>query len=300
MVDANANDIIYVADTSVANVSVAYSGMNIIFANSSSSAVTINSNGGEVNLFGDRLFTFNGSNSTNSVDIVHDYTNVESGTNIINANGGNDSVVIHGTGSTIVYGGAGNDMLIGGGSDQLFGNDGIDTLLAFDGAAYLSGGAGNDVLINAFIKIGSQTAATDMFGGSGTDTFALMGTNNEVSGVDTFMKTNIIDLGTGDKIDLSFLENADLDTLAAKSSLTSSPTMTLSSAGTTLNLENYDVSSVRTASALDDDSHAVSNVLLVSNTNASKTSATIITSGSTVDSFNSLFGELTNTYNNPV
>jgi VCBS repeat-containing protein len=294
------NDIIYVADTSRTNFSVTSSGMNIIFADNLSAAAVINSNGGEVNLFGDRQFTFNGSSSTINVDIVHDYTNVASKTNIINANGGNDSVVVHGSGSTIVYGGAGNDKLVGGASDQLFGNDGIDTLLAFDGAAYLSGGAGNDILINAYIKASettmSSTTATDMFGGSGTDTFVLMSTAVSVSGENTYMKTNIIDLGTGDKIDLSFLENANLDTFVSKLSVTTAPTMTLSSAGTTLDLDGYDVSSVRTATESDIDSNAASNVLLVANTNGTKTAAAISTSGSTVDSFNSLFGDLNLTY----
>ena len=303
--EAGRHNIIYVADTTLSSVSIQYSGLNVVFANNSSALVTVNSSGGEINLFGNRSFIFNGANS---VDIVHDYTNVVAATNVINANGGNDTVVLHGNSSTIVNGGAGDDILIGGLSDQLYGNDGKDTLLAFDGSAYLSGGAGNDILVNANISATAVTTATQMLGGSGSDAFVIMATNQDLSS--GYMKTVISDLGTGDKIDLSFLETHDLNQVAGTTNVITKSVFTTTSAGTTLALHSFDLTSSQatadTLSSPDKTSVLDSNLLTVSNVNATKTSAAIVgleaqsttfeTFGSGAHGFNDLFEPLTNNY----
>ena len=87
-------------------------------------------------------------------------------------------------GKHILSGGSGADTLIGGSGAQLLGGDGNDTLLSFGGAAILSGGAGDDILLNAY---GSTTIdpstgkvvlqTVNMIGGSGIDTFGLIGSN---------------------------------------------------------------------------------------------------------------------------
>ena len=68
----------------------------------------------------------------------------------------------------------GNDTLIGGDNSQLLGGDGADTLLALGGAAYMSGGAGNDVLLNAYASANSAAKAVTMVGGAGSEAVALI------------------------------------------------------------------------------------------------------------------------------
>jgi Ca2+-binding RTX toxin-like protein len=227
---ATDGDIIYVADTAlIANGSTIDTGINnisIVLSSGNDSVMMSLAEGqvGSVSIFGNRNFTING---TSDVDRIFDFTSITTGTNIINGYAGNDILVVRNAtaASTIINGGAGADTLIGGHNDQLYGGDGGDTLLAYNGAAYLAGQAGNDVLFNAYqaVAVASNSgSAVVMLGGSGTDTFALIG-NNTASGAAVTMNTTIADLSTGDKIDLSFLESVnntlDIGGLGGKLSL---------------------------------------------------------------------------------
>jgi len=205
------------------------------------------------------------------------------------------------TATTILNGMAGNDVMIGGVNDQLYGGDGNDTLLANNGAAYLAGQAGNDILFNAFKGI-SASPAVVMLGGSGTDTFALIG-DNTASGAVT-MNTTIADLSSGDKIDLSFLESGNNTLVMANLN----GKVSLTSAGAVVNLSGFDISSSETGvianlngqpSTTSDANSLLSaaSKLTVSSAKASAT-ATAIESGFSTSSqdFNALFGTLTDTY----
>ena len=308
--DATDGAIIYVADTTlIENGSSINTGLNniSIVLSSGTNPITMSlaeGQVGSVSIFGNHNFTING---TSDVDQIFDFTSITDGTNIINGNAGSDILVVRNAAaaSTIINGGAGADTLIGGLNDQLYGGDGNDTLLAYNGAAYLAGQAGNDVLFNAYQAVavaGNSGSAVVMLGGSGTDTFALIG-NNTASGSAVTMNTTIADLSSGDKIDLSFLESGNntlvIGGLAGKVSLTS--------AGTVVSLSGFDVSSSETGviagvlSTTNDTNSALSaeSKLTVSGAKASAT-ATALTSGfgagSVNQDFNALFGSLTDTY----
>jgi hypothetical protein len=305
-----AGTIIYVATTTAisgAGATVKASGLSLVFA-ASDNALTLTMDTGvtSVSVYGSRAFTLTG---TTAADTIHDYTTIASGkTNTINAGNGDDSVSVHGSaaGITIVNGGAGADTLIGGMNDQLFGGDGNDILLAFDGIAYLSGGAGNDLIVNSYIDTTDTDPTTDtdsyvvMLGGSGIDSFALMGTNTAKTGE---MHTLIGDFATSDIIDLSFLEISTTEATLALSNLNGKGAMV--SAGTSINLSGFVVSSDDktgdTAGIDDTDINSgplVDSDLIVANTVASRVS-TGLTAGfnsSTnlaVLDFDSLFGPLT-------
>jgi hypothetical protein len=121
-----------------------------------------------------------------------------------------------------------------------------------------------------------------------------------------YMKTAISDLGTVDKIDLSFLETHGADQLALRSEVVTKSVFTTTSAGTILNLSAFDLTSSTATSGLGDRTDVLtSNLLEVSNNNATKTSAAIVGVGGVGGSssaafvnvsFDSLFDPLTNTY----
>ena len=194
-----------------------------------------------VRIYGNHSFNLTG---TAGADTVHDYTSLAAGmTNNIYGMDGNDKLVSHSAdqGTHALSGGAGADVLIGGTGAQLLGGDGNDTLLAFGGAAILSGGAGDDILLNAYGNAGG-TAAVSMTGGSGNDTFALIGSDNAAQ--TGTMKTVVTDLGTGDKIDLSFVEyqksgvDTSIDTAAQFTSASTNNKAVMTTAGTTLNFDS--------------------------------------------------------------
>jgi Ca2+-binding RTX toxin-like protein len=254
---------------------------------------------GTVSVFGNHNFTINGSSGN---DTIFDFTSITTGTNVINGNAGDDNLVVRSAtaAATIVNGGAGNDVLIGGQNDQLYGGDGNDILLAHNGAAYLSGGAGNDVLFNAYQGGG---AAVVMLGGSGIDTFALIG-NNTHANTGATMNTTIADLSTGDKIDLSFLETHP--TPGADQTLVIGDLngkVGLTSAGAVISLAGFDISSsegnVTANSQYDVNSVLNSGSQITASSAKASAVATAVGAGfgaeSAVD-FNSLFGHLTDTY----
>ena len=300
---AQSGDVIYVTDASLASGAdgvISQSDISIFIAKGDGATMSMSA-AGEVRVYGDHAFTLTGSSGN---DTIHDYTNIAAGkTNTISGGDGNDSIVAHNNslGTLVLQGEGGNDTLIGGTNAQLLGGDGADTLLALGGAAYMSGGAGNDVLLNAYASADPAAKAVTMIGGAGSDVFGLIGNGNATaSGA---MKTIVADLGTGDAIDLSFLERVGTNTSitstadlgAAANNGTSLAKMT--TAGTTLDLSTFNATSSE-ASANDVNSQATAGSMSISNATLTK-AANAITAGlgaeSSID-FNSTFGHLTDTY----
>jgi Ca2+-binding RTX toxin-like protein len=262
--------------------------------------------GQQVRIYGSHAFTLNGSSGN---DTVHDYTTLAAGkTNYIYGMDGADTLVSHSNdaGKHILSGGSGADKMIGGTGAQLLGGDGNDTLLSFGGAAILSGGAGDDILLNAY---GSTTTdpstgkvvlqTVNMTGGSGIDTFGLIGSSDTAqTGV---MKTVVTDLGTGDKIDLSFVEGVKggIDTAADFTKASANNKATMTTAGTTL---TFDSSVVATSSEDDADANTQMQAgsLVLSNATLTKVSAAMTAGKDSLTSvvdFSSTFAHLTDTYN---
>jgi VCBS repeat-containing protein len=293
--DAAGGTVIYVSDASLATGAkgvIQSTNLSIYIANGDGATMTFGTGvvNPEVRVYGEHSFNINGSAGS---DTVHDYTLLSSKqVATINGMDGADTIVVHETGGThIVSGGGGADTLIGGTGSQLSGGDGNDTLLATGGGTILSGGAGNDILLNS----ASGGASVTLIGGSGSDTFALIAKEAD-SGI---MKTVIADLGIGDKIDLSFIEqknevNKSIDTAAEFTAAGGKATM--NTAGTTLNFSQMVVT--ESESDADINSKVNAGSITVSNATLSKVS-TAITDGhdtlSTVD-FSETFGHLTDTY----
>ena len=323
---ATAGTVIYVTDSSLAagaNGVINATDISIYIANGNTANMSISSNfalngvGAEVRVYGDHAFALTGSAGN---DIIHDYTKITTGmTNTISGADGNDSIVEHYNTNTLgtvnLLGGAGSDTLIGGANAVVSGGDGNDILLALGGAASLSGGAGDDVLLNAYAS--GTGKAVVMTGGAGNDTFGLIGTKTDTyadaTGVHTItgsMKTIVSDLGTGDAIDLSFLEKASggnstdasvkvVGDLAGKASMTT--------AGTTLDLTSFvatssekDISAV--GGVTDVNTHVTGGSMVVSNATLTKVANAItadsVTHAAASIDFNGTFGHLTDTYNN--
>jgi Ca2+-binding RTX toxin-like protein len=271
-----------------------------------------NLNGAEVRMYGTHSFNLTG---TSGNDTIHDYTNIAaSATNIIHGGDGNDSIVAHNNtlGTELVYGDGGSDTLVGGANAQLFGGDGADTLLAYGGAAALSGGAGNDVLLNSYAAnygaANSTAKAVTMIGGSGNDTFGVMGTN--AASASGSMKSIVADLGTGDSIDLSFLEKTtggvSNDVSISSTSDLSGGKATMNTAGTTLTLTSFVATSSEANTGLTDvNSQTTGGTMTISNATLTKAAAAITAGMGTLGltnadhsaiDFNSTFGHLTDTY----
>jgi hypothetical protein len=246
-----------------------------------------------INMFGDRVFTINGSNQA---DTIRDFTHITTGINMINGNAGDDRILVdNGLVTTYVNGGSGNDTIVGGANDQLSGGDGRDNLLALFGSAYLSAGAGDDLLVNSYLGASSNVSFTNMVGGTGNDRFMLAGHNDlDSSG---YLKTSITDLSTGDLLDLRFLENS-LGNSLSTTDLGGTASIVGSSIKVDLGLieKSFDLST----SYSGNDDQAVLNSgsqILASNTTTSKLS-TAITAGqnSTQVNLDTIFGSLTDVY----
>ena len=259
-------------------------------------------------MYGNTSLVINGSSGNDQI-----FDKTEGGTtNTINGGAGNDTLAaLDGSHKSILNGGAGNDTLIGGAGDELYGSDGADTLLAFNGAAYLSGGAGSDILVNSFLGANGANHVV-MSGGSGTDTFALMG--SETSYSLGSMMTKIMDLNSGDRIDLGFLETSagsDLDpfntfipggALVGKASIVSG-SLSLDLKGLIVSNEKLGVSDDDSRLSTDPVTFETSSdksELLIVGSNASKVSTAISKgfSESTITNYDALFGSLTDTYQN--
>jgi VCBS repeat-containing protein len=303
---ATGGEVIYVAHKSLAdgvNGVINHSDISIYIANGDGASMKLADNlvttGEGVRIYGNHSFTLTG---TSGADTIHDYTNLTAGlTNNILGMDGADNLVSHSNdlGTHILTGGSGADILVGGKGAQLLGGDGDDKLLAFGGAALLSGGAGNDVLLNAYGSA-DGTSTVNMIGGSGSDTFGLISsTDTSQSGT---MRTVVTDLGTGDKVDLSFVESVAGRSINTVSDFTgTSGKATMTTSGTTLAfgkdtvVTNTDDSS---PGLQDVDSHVAAGTMILSNATLTKASTAINAADITsVVDFNNTFGHLTDTYN---
>ena len=305
---AKSGDVIYVSDSSLADgatngVINNHADISIYIANGDGANMSLANADQTVRIYGNHSFNLTG---TAGADTVHDYTTLSAGmTNNIYGMDGADKLVSHSAdlGTHVMSGGAGADVLIGGTGAQLLGGDGNDTLLAFGGAAILSGGAGDDILLNAYGNA-AGTAAVNMTGGSGSDTFGLIGSDNVAqSGT---MKTVVTDLGTGDKIDLSFIEiqgqNKSIDTAADFVAGSTLNKATMTTAGTTLAFDsNTMIATSSEADTGDTDTQLHAGSMVLSNATLTKASAAINlghdTLNTSVVDFHTSFTPLTDTYN---
>jgi len=317
---ATGGEVIYVADKSLAdgvNGVINHSDISIYIANGDGANMKLADNlvtkGEGVRIYGEHSFNLTG---TSGADTIHDYTNLKLSTQTNNIYGmdGADNLASHSNdkGTHILTGGSGADILVGGSGAQLLGGDGNDSLMAFGGAALLSGGAGDDLLLNAYG--GDGKTAVNMIGGSGSDTFGLISSDDAAqSGT---MKTVVTDLGTGDKIDLSFVEsslakNAGTTLNSVADFTAAGGKATMATSGTTLNFGTAVVTSTDVSDGAnyngetDVNSHVAAGTMVLSNAtltkvstaiNAADDSKTDPTLVSHVD-FNTSFGQLTDTYN---
>ena len=299
--DAQTGDVIYVSDIDLltTNQEVATSNQISIFVAGTSPGTTINLTAAatvasiNVDMYGSHNYALVGSSGA---DTMHDFSTAAAVS--LSGMDGDDKIVVHTSDAShaaSVFGGAGADTLIGGTGAVISGGDGNDKLLAY-GAASLTGGAGDDMLFN------SSTAANAvvMTGGSGSDTFALIGGTN--AGAAGSMNTVIADLGTGDKINLSYLEkaggNTSIDTTANFTG--AGGTATQSAAGSKL-LFGANIIATSSQDELGDINSAVlGGTMNVSNATLTKTSAAINAGKEAtpdIDFASTFGGPLNDTYN---
>ena len=313
---AKSGDVIYVTDSSLAS-NVYTSGVmtgtmgvinnhadiSIYIANGDGANMSLANADQTVRVYGNHSFNLTG---TSGADTVHDYTNLAAGlTNNIYGMDGADNLVSHSSdlGTHILTGGSGADILIGGKGAQLLGGDGNDNLMAFGGAALLSGGAGDDVLLNAYGRADGKDTV-NMIGGSGSDTFALVGVNAEQTGT---MKTVVTDLGTGDKIDLSFVEyqksgvDKSIDTATQFTAASTGNKAAMTTSGTTLTFDTSMNVSSSEADTGDTNTQLHAGSLVLSNATLTKVSAAITAGQDTLNAslvdVHATYAPLTDTYN---
>ena len=197
--------------------------------------------------------------------------------------------------TTYVNGGSGNDTIVGGANDQLSGGDGRDNLLALFGSAYLSGGAGDDLLVNSYLGASSNVGFTNMVGGTGNDRFLLAGNNDLTTA--GYLKTSITDLSTGDLLDLRFLENSSENSLST-ADLGGTASIVGSSIKVDLGLTDKEFT-LSTSSGGDDTQVSLlsGSQVLASNTTTSKLSLAITAGQNSAQvNLDTIFGSLTDVY----
>jgi Ca2+-binding RTX toxin-like protein len=108
-------------------------------------------------------------------------------------------------GDDVLYGGDGNDILHGGaGNDQLYGDAGTDTL---------RGDAGNDILKGG-------TGIAFLYGGEGDDTLYYNPTTDDITKVQQYLTSSILDGDTGTDTLNIYNESKIIDAGATRSTVT--------------------------------------------------------------------------------
>jgi len=166
------------------------------------------------------------------------------------------------------------------------------------------------LLVNAYINENSTPTnwQTVMVGGSGSDVFSIISSDSASAGD---MRTTISDLGTGDKIDLAFLESMGLALSGANVSsvFTTLKVASLTSAGTVISLKDLQASTAEVTPGISGDPTDQSvdlgndSQILVSNSTVSKTSSAITAGFGASASFGgdhltAIFGQLDDTHLN--
>ncbi|MDR9427798.1 MAG: calcium-binding protein [Salibaculum sp.] len=180
-------------------------------------------------------------------DILHGYDGADSLTGDAGADTLHgclgDDLLDGGDGDDKLVGGAGDDSLTGGaGADSLLGGFGNDTLIGGDGDDHVDGATGEDSATRDFVNGDAGAdhvtggAGDFLDGGSGTDTFAVMGADVTVmdytpgedslilhtSGAETTLSSEVTDDGVIVKADgeplalLRGLETIDLDSITVQ------------------------------------------------------------------------------------
>ena len=278
-----------------------------------------------VNIYGTHSFTITANNNT---DTIMDHTVISAG-HVNNIWGGSgtdylvaniDSSINATNGYDIIHGGSGTDTLIAGYHSQVFAGNGVDILLAEGAGAYLQGGAGTNILLNAYASTDAATSANavTLVGGTGLNTFALIGdsydaahpTGSTPATAGSF-NTVIAGLHATDTLDLGFLDSATgAHAAISKIADLSGGKVTMTTAGTTVNLSSFDVS---TTDSTNTATHATAisaghltaesgGTLLVQNATMTAvanaiTAGTVNTHAAASIDFSTTFGPLTDTYN---
>jgi Ca2+-binding RTX toxin-like protein len=162
------------------NVSVTFSGGNIVVQNGSGAPQTFDP--GSITSL--QIRTGGGNDIVVIGAGVNVPTTIDGGDgNDLLVGGAGRSVLIGGVGSDFLYGGAGDDVLQGGiGNDQLFGGGGNDALVGGGGVDIIDGGAGRDLVAGG--------AGSDLLVGGGGDDILIGGTtvhDGDVAALDSIM-----------------------------------------------------------------------------------------------------------------
>jgi Ca2+-binding RTX toxin-like protein len=204
MNDAKSGDVIYITDnalTSATDYTVFKEGM-VFMANSST--------------YNDQLILEMGyleipatADNPNPVQSLEIHNLFLMGNANINVNGNQlDNVIVGNHGNNMILGNDGNDIVTtGGGADMVYGGNGSDTLIAQSGSALgstlLSGGAGNDLLIDAT----TDNARVVMTGGIGADTFKVGSLSSDNGALALNAVITDLSARNGDHLDFSQLLN---------------------------------------------------------------------------------------------
>ena len=271
-----------------------------------------------VNIYGTHSFNITANNNT---DTIMDYTTIASGhINYITGGSGTDylsaniaSSINSSNGYDVIHGGSGTDTLIAGYHSQVYAGNGTDILLAEGAGAYLQGGAGHNILLNAYASTDTPSSANavTLVGGTGANAFALIGDSYDAThGSTGALNTVIAGLHSTDTLDLGFLDNAVTGAAITSISSLSGGKVTQTTAGTTVNLSTFDLSTTDSTTTATH-ATAVSSGHLTAETggtllvqNASMVAVANAITGGTVNNhtassidFSSTFGNLTDTYN---
>jgi hypothetical protein len=199
MTDAHAGDVVYIADNALtAATSYQVFKENMTFMANSS---TFNN---QLTLALGDLQTADGSLEIKNLFLLGDAN--------INVNGNqHNNFVVGNRGNNIIQGGDGNDVIAtGGGADKIYGGLGNDTLIAtsvragfidstVNTAALLSGGAGNDLLINST----TDSHKVNMTGGADADVFKFAGLSKDNGALSLSAVITDLSARSGDDLDFT-------------------------------------------------------------------------------------------------
>jgi Ca2+-binding RTX toxin-like protein len=206
MTDAHAGDVVYIADNALtAATSYQVFKENMTFMANSS---TFNN---QLTLALGDLQTADGSLEIKNLFLLGDAN--------INVNGNqHNNFVVGNRGNNIIQGGDGNDVIAtGGGADKIYGGLGSDTLIAtsvragfldstVNTAALLSGGAGNDLLINST----TDSHKVNMTGGADADVFKFAGLSEDNGALSLSAVITDLSARSGDDLDFTQILKANV------------------------------------------------------------------------------------------
>jgi VCBS repeat-containing protein len=197
---ANAGDVVYITDNALTAATTSYTVFkeNMTFiANHSTYNDQLTLQLGDIELAG---------STTQPYEIKN--LNLLGDANISVLGNQYDNHIVGNRGNNTIQGGDGDDVIAtSGGVDRVYGGNGNDTLIATSGAndstistaAVLSGGAGNDTLIDAT----TDGHKVNMTGGTGADTFKVGGLSSDNGPVNVNAVITDMSARSGDVLDFT-------------------------------------------------------------------------------------------------